>query len=164
VLGESLFIDRPSESRILGKRSGRTAIASAYFDGIARYLAWRPYGLRYQVLEAPRQVSPGAAVETRIRLTNNGHRTSAGWRLTARVVKKVARYDGRPRAGQVVASMRVPDGLAPGESVEVTLAGIPMPSKKGAWLVKLDVGLRGSGYLSKHGVVGPQLRVDTVAP
>lgn len=164
VLGESLFIDWPSESRILGKRSGRTAIATAYFIGIARYLSWRPYGLRYQVLDAPRRAPRGSAVSAQVRLTNSGHRSSAGWRLTARVVKKVPRYDGRPRHGAVVASVNVPDGLAPGESIDVVLPGIPMPARNGAWLVKLDVRLPGNDHLSRHGVVGPQLRVDTVAP
>jgi hypothetical protein len=63
-----------------------------------------------------------------------------------------------------VAKVAIPDGLAPGKSVEVTLPGIPMPSRKGEWLLKLDVNLPGGDSLSKHGVVGPQRRVDTVAP
>jgi N-acetylmuramoyl-L-alanine amidase len=161
VLGESLFIDWPSEHRILGQRKGRTAIAAAYFDGIARYLAWRPYGLRYEVLEAPRKAVPGSTAAVRVRLTNTGHRSSSGWRLVARVVKKVPRYDGRPRRGTVVASKQLPDGLAPGESVELTLSGIKLPSTQGEWLLKLDVRFGTSNSLSKHGVVGPQLRVKT---
>ena len=36
ILGESLFIDQPSEHRVLSRRDGRAAIAAAYFDGIAR--------------------------------------------------------------------------------------------------------------------------------
>mgnify|MGYP000025303612 CR=1 FL=1 len=44
--------------------------------------------------------------------------------------------------------MPVPDGLAPGEAVEVRLPGIPLPDKAGAWLLKLDVDLPGfSGRL-----------------
>jgi hypothetical protein len=162
VLGESLFIDWPSENLILGQRSGRTVVAAAYFDGIARYLSWRPYGLRYEILEAPRTAPPGSKATVRVRLTNTGHRTSRGWRLAARVVKKVRLYDGRPRRGAIVASKAIPDGLAPGDSIEVTLSGVPMPASRGEWLLKLDVRLGSSGSLSKRGVVGPQLRVSTV--
>ncbi len=162
VLGESLFIDWPSEHRILSRRSGRTVVAAGYFDGIARYLAWRPYGLRFEVLDAPRVVAAGSKTSTTVRLTNTGHRTSSGWKLVARVVPKVPRYDGRPRRGDIVARVPIPDGLSPGEVVKVTLRGIPMPAKKGQWLLKLDVNLPGGDSLSRHGVVGPQLRVDTV--
>jgi hypothetical protein len=58
----------------------------------------------------------------------------------------------------------VPDGLAPGSSVEVTLPAVPLPDTVGEWLLKLDVKLPDGDALSKHGVVGPQLRIDTVAP
>jgi N-acetylmuramoyl-L-alanine amidase len=163
VLGESLFIDRSGENRILGRRSGRAAVAAAYFDGIARYLAWRPYGLRYEVLDAPRKVKAGANASVKVRLTNRGQRKSSGWSLTARVAPKVFRYDGRPKNGDFVAEVPIPDGLTPGQSIDVTLPGIAMPGKAGAWLVKLDVKVPGS-RMWKRGVVGPQLRVDTVAP
>ena len=164
VLGESLFLDWPSEHRILTSRAGRQTVAAAYFDGIARYLAVRPYGLRYEVLEAPRRAAPGTAVGVTARLTNSGNRTSSGWKLVARVVRKVARYDGRPLRGEVVARVPVPNGLSPGQSVEVTLPGIPLPASNGRWLLKLDVNLPGGDALSRHGVVGPQLLIDTVAP
>jgi N-acetylmuramoyl-L-alanine amidase len=164
VLGESLFLDRPSEHKVLRSRAGRNAIAAAYFDGIARYLAVRPYGLRYEILEATRRARPGASAEVRVRLTNTGHRTSSGWRVVARVVKQVRRYDGRPRLGQVVARTPIPDGLAPGETVEVRLPVIPLPESAGSWLLKLDVDLPGGDALARHGVVGPQIRVQTVSP
>ncbi len=164
VLGESLFIDWPSEQRILSRRSGRTAVAASYFDGIARYLAWRPYGLRYQVLDVPETATAGSTRSVAVRLTNSGHRISAGWKLVARIVPKVPRYDGRPRRGEVLARVAIPDGLGPGETTEVTLAGIAMPSRVGRWLLKLDVNLPRGDSLSVHGVVGPQIRVETVAP
>lgn len=161
VLGESLFIDWPSEHRILGRRSGRTAIAAAYFDGIARYLAWRPYGVRFDVARAPRLVGAGSLIETVLRLTNTGHRSSSDWWLVARIVRKVPRYDGRPRRGAIVARTRIPDGLAPGESTEVSLGDIRAPRKVGEWLLKFDVQLPRADDLSRHGVVGPQLRLTT---
>jgi hypothetical protein len=99
-----------------------------------------------------------------VRVTNTGHRTSNGWKLVARTVRKVPYYDGRPRRGEVMRKKTIPDGLAPGQSTTVTLDGIPVPSTAGAWLLKLDVNVSGGDALSRHGVVGPQLRVDTVAP
>jgi N-acetylmuramoyl-L-alanine amidase len=161
VLGESLFIDSPPEHRILARRSGRTVIAAAYFDGIARFLDQRRYGLRYDVIEAPRSVPMGSTVNVRVRLTNRGHATSRDWRLVARVVRAVRRYDGRPRRGTVAAAVGLPDGLGPGESAEVVLERVPMPQAAGRWLIKLDVDLRGGDHMSGHGVVGPQLRVRT---
>ncbi len=164
VLGESLFLDWPSEARILKSRSGRTIVAAAYFDGIARYLAKRPYGLRYQVLAAPKAVRAGSKAGLTVRLTNRGGRTSSGWKLVARVVPKVARYDGRPRRGRIVAKVAVPDGLGPGQSVEVVMPTVPMPGGVGKWLLKLDVNLPRGQTLSRHGVVGPQLSIRTVRP
>lgn len=161
VLGESLFIDWPSESRILGRRSGRTAIAAAYFDGIARYLSWRRYGLHYEVVNVPRRAAPGSRIEARLRVTNSGHRVSSGWRLVARVVRAVPRYDGRPRRGKIVASTRVPNGLGPGQTADMALPGIKLPGKRGEWLLKFDVRLPRGDDMSRHGVVGPQLRMKT---
>jgi N-acetylmuramoyl-L-alanine amidase len=162
VLGESLFLDRPSEHRILSGRWGRNIIAAAYFDGVARYLGQRKYGLRYEVLEAPRVAIRGRRVGVNVRLTNTGHRTSKSWRLVARVAPKVFRYDGRPRRGAIVARVSVPDGLRPGQSTVVKLRGIPTPTRTGRWLLKLDVNLPHGDTLSRHGVVGPQLHFKTM--
>ena len=162
ILGESLFIDVLKEHRVLTSRGGRSAIAAAYFVGIARYLDKRRYGVHYEVLAAPRKVAKGSEATVRVRVTNTGRRSSDGWRLKGRVVRAVRRYDGRPRRGRVRVASAIPDGLKPGESVEVALAGIPMRSKTGRWLIKLDIGLPNGRQLSRRGVVGPQLRVRTV--
>ena len=164
VLGESLFLDRPSEHRILKTRSGPQVVDAANFDGIDRYHARLPYGLRYEVLEAHRTLTAGTPATVRVRLTNTGQRTSQGWKLVARVVRRVPYYDGRPRHGEVVRTVAVAEGLAPGRSTTVTLAGIPMRDAAGEWLLKLDVKLPGGDALSRHGVVGPQLHVTTTAP
>jgi hypothetical protein len=39
-----------------------------------------------------------------------------------------------------------------------------MPRRAGRWLLKLDVNRPGGKALSMNGVVGPQVRVKTVAP
>jgi hypothetical protein len=164
ILGESLFLDRPVEHRVLARRSGRTAIAAGYFDGIARYLKGRRYGLHYEVLDAPRTVPSGTKTAVKLRITNSGHRVSSGWRVAARVVKARRRYDGRPRRGRVRRRVALPDGVGPGESVDIVVAGIPMRSRSGRWLIKFDVDLPGGVHLSQRGVVGPQIRVRTVDP
>ena len=109
ILGESLFIDQRSEHRVLRSRDGRTAIAAAYFDG-SPLPAGRRFGLRYEVLGAPTVVRAGGALDIRLRLTNSGKVPTSGWRLRARVVRAVPRYDGRPRRGPVVAGVRSPTG------------------------------------------------------
>lgn len=162
MLGESLFIDHPAERRLLERRRVRSAIAAAYYDGIARFLARRRHGLRYDLTHAPDRVPVGATTSLGLRLTNRGNSTSSGWRLVARVVPEVFRYDGRPRRGKVVADMPLPDGLAPGAVQEVDFEGIPMPSAPGRWLLKIDVDLPDGSSLGVHGVVGPQLLVETV--
>jgi hypothetical protein len=88
--------------------------------------------------------------------------TTSGWRLRARIVKAVFRYDGRPRRGDVVAGGAIPDGIGPGESVEVVFPGVRMPRARRTWLLKLDVDLPGGTHLSDRGVVGPQLRIRTL--
>ena len=164
ILGESLFLDDAKEHAVLTTRAGRTAIAAAYFVGIARFLDKRRHGVHFEVLAAPTRLPAGGEATVRLRLTNTGHSTSRDWRLKARVVKAMRRYDGRPRHGEVRASRRIPDGLRPGESVDITFDGIPMRRKNGTWLIKLDIGLPSGLQLSRRGVVGPQLRVRTVKP
>lgn len=160
VLGESLYLDHPMEGRLLARPRVRAAIAAAYFDGVARFLARRRHGLRYEVVAAPTEAVAGSTASIDLRLTDRGHSSSAGWRLLARIVPAVRRYDGRPLRGPVVARLPLPDGLDPGETVEVRF-DVPLPATPGTWLVKLDVVLPEGGSLGRHGVVGPQLRVRT---
>lgn len=167
VLTESLFMDHPNELAVLNTPAVRAALAAAYYDGIVQWLAKRAYGLRYDVLSAPESLEVGTPADYTMRLTNRGNQSSSGWILEARMVAAVPGqpYDGSPVRGTLVAQTTIPDGLAPGQSVEIALPGVPTPTVGGRWQVKFDVRLPGNaGTLQDHGVVGPQLALTTTEP
>jgi len=165
VMTESLFMDHPNELRILKKPKVRGELAVAFFEGITRWLDERAFGLRYEILESDHgEVLPGVLADYRLGLTNSGNRTSSGWRLRASVVPAVPLYDGSEQVGTVLGSAPIPDGLSPGASTSVRLDGLTLPKEPGQWLVKFDVVLPDGDTLGRHGVVGPQLPVDTVGP
>ncbi len=165
VMTESLFMDHANELLMLKKPKVRAAMAVAFFEGITEWLNGRAFGLRYEVLEATTgQVTPGAAADYRFRLTNSGNRPTSGWQLRASLVPAVPLYDGSDQVGTVLGTVPIEDGLAPGASASVQLAGLTLPDEPGAWLVKFDVLLPDGDTLGRHGVVGPQLAVTTVGP
>lgn len=166
VLVELLFMDHPNELKELTTPAVRNALATAYFDGIVTWLAKRAFGLRYDVLSAPTTVQTGSTADYGMQLTNRGNTASSGWILEARMVSQVPGqpYDGSPVRGTLIAQTPIPDGLAPGASVNVALDGVPVPSVAGNWLVKFDVRLPSGGTLQDHGVVGPQLALATTDP
>jgi hypothetical protein len=84
--------------------------------------------------------------------------------LRASVVPAVPLYDGSEQVGTVLGSAPIPDGLSPGASTSVRLDGLTLPKEPGQWLVKFDVVLPDGDTLGRHGVVGPQLPVETVSP
>ncbi|MEO7117836.1 MAG: N-acetylmuramoyl-L-alanine amidase, partial [Candidatus Limnocylindrales bacterium] len=163
MLGESLFGDSVPEGRFLQTAAVRQAIAVAYYDGLARWFASRTYGVRYEMLEAPSAAAAGSAVDYRVRLTNNGNSVSDGWTLEARSVPAVPLYDGSGLAGDLRGSVAVPDGLAPGESVDLVIPSTAPPDA-GDWLMKLDITLLGTDTMAFHGVVSPQLPLVTSLP
>ena len=163
LLVESLFMDHPNELKVLAKRAARSALAAAYFDGIVKWLATRAYGLRYDVLTAPATAEAGSTADYAMHLTNRGNQASSGWVLEARMVSAAPGqpYDGSPVRGTLVAQAAIPDGLAPGQALNVPLNGVPVPTVAGDWMVKFDVRLPSGGTLQDHGVVGPQLPLTT---
>lgn len=161
VLVELLFMSNPTELGVLVKPSVLTALTAAYYDGIARWLNHRAYGLRYDLSNVPTSAPAGGTAAVDLHLTNRGNRSSKGWVLEARIVPAVPYYDGSPVRGTLVAQTPLSDGLAPGASLDVSMPDIPMPASNGEWLVKFDVRLPGGGSLGDHGVVGPQIRITT---
>jgi N-acetylmuramoyl-L-alanine amidase len=163
ILVESLFMDHKNELAVLSKTKARAALASSYYDGIVQWLAKRPYGLRYDVLEATSEALKGTTADYRMRLTNRGNTTSSGWVLEARQASTAGPYDATPTRGLRLATTPVPDGLAPGHSVDVVFQ-VPLPTVAGNWRFKFDVALPSGETLGDHGVVGPQLAVTTTDP
>lgn len=56
----------------------------------------------------------------------------------------------------------IPDGLAPGQTVELAFNDVPVPAAAGQWLVKADVRLADGSHLAPRGVVALQTGLTTV--
>jgi N-acetylmuramoyl-L-alanine amidase len=162
VMTETLYISDPVEAALLKRDDVRQAIAEGMYRGIADYLATRPYGIRYELLDAPSTLPVGGTADYRLRVTNTGNQPSAGWRLQLHRVRAVPRYDGSDAIGDLVGSAVIPDGLAPGATTVVTVHATA-PSTSGRWLVKADVFIGGSErpLLSQRGVVALQVPLTT---
>jgi N-acetylmuramoyl-L-alanine amidase len=162
ILTESLFVSDPMERAILLKPAGREAIAIAMYMGLRDYFAARDYGIRYELISAPSDVASGGPADYQIKLTNTGNQTSAGWQLQLHSVVAVPLYDGSDAIGDPMGTVAIPDGLAPGQSVTLTVNGTAPPTA-GAWLVKGDVFIGGADrpYLSQRGVVAIQVPLTT---
>jgi N-acetylmuramoyl-L-alanine amidase len=163
VLMESLFVNNDAELALLKRPEVREALAVAFYTGIAEYINGREYGARYRLLgEPPATAARGAKVPYSVRVTNTGNRPSSGWTLDLRAVRAVPLYDGSEQAGEVVASRRIPDGLAPGQSVDVKLTATA-PAVVGDWLLKAGVRTSASSRASlvSRGVPLLQVRLRT---
>ena len=85
VLIESLYMDHRNELHVLTRPEVRTALASAFFEGVARFLAGRRLAVGYALLDAPARGPAGGTIDARVRLENHGTAPSDGWRLEARI-------------------------------------------------------------------------------
>ena len=162
VLTESLFCSNPVERNLLMMEAVREAIAIGMYLGIRDYLATRAYGIRYSLVDGPTDVAPGGSADYQVQVTNTGNLPSAGWQLQLHSVPAVPFYDGSEAIGDLMGSVAIPDGLAPGASTTLTV-NATAPATTGAWLVKADVwmGAADRPYLSQRGVVSLQIPLTT---
>jgi N-acetylmuramoyl-L-alanine amidase len=165
VLMESLFVNNDIEFALLERSDVRIALAAAMYLGIADWLNSRDYGIGYdKVGSEPTSVVKGSSVSYGIRVTNRGNAVSNGWSLRLGAVPAVALYDGSPSPGALVGSVAIPDGLQPGQSVDLTVPGTA-PATVGSWLLKTDVRLSDNSSLADQGIVPLQLPLTTtIAP
>jgi N-acetylmuramoyl-L-alanine amidase len=164
ILSESLFVSNAAELDALKRPDIRTSIAAAIYVGVARWLNTRALGIGYALVSGPLSpVASGSTVEYQIRVTNRGNQPSNGWTLELRDVESTPLYDGSGARGSLMGSQSVPDGLAPGASIDVTVSAVA-PSAAGEWLVKSDVRLPNGSYASDEGVVALQTALTTVTP
>jgi hypothetical protein len=161
ILGESLYIDHPGDRARLVSPTVRTAIATAYYEGVIAWLRERRLGVRYSRLATPATATAGSRSRVAVRLRATGRDALVGWRLEARLVRAVPVLDGSGAHGRLVGSVRVPR-IAPGRARDLVVL-IDLPQAGGDWLLKLDL-VRGDKRLSRRGIVQPQLRVTTAAP
>lgn len=162
VLTESLFCSNPVERELLMRGAVREAIAIGMYLGIRDYLATRDYGIRYELVGAPTDVGASGTADYQVQVTNTGNLTSAGWQLQLHYVPAVPFYDGSEAIGDMMGSVAIPDGLAPGATTTLTVPGTAPPTA-GAWLVKADTWIGGVDrpYLSQRGVVSLQVPLTT---
>jgi N-acetylmuramoyl-L-alanine amidase len=165
VLSESLYVSNAKDLAALRRADVRLSIAAAIYVALAEYLNTRPYGVGYAIAAAPPATAvAGAGLTYRLRVTNRGNVASKGWRLRLAAVPAVALYDGSGARGAEIGSLTVPDGLGPGQSVELVITA-NAPAGPGDWLVKTDITLPDGSDLSDAGVVPLQLALTTtIAP
>jgi N-acetylmuramoyl-L-alanine amidase len=162
LLTESLFVSDPIENELLRRPQVRESIAIAIYLGIGEYLAMRAYGMRYELLDGPSEVSAGGPADYQLRVTNTGNLPSAGWQLQLHNVVAVPLYDGSDAIGDPMGSVDIPNGLAPGASTTLTVHANAPPTA-GQWLAKADTFIGGAErpLLSQRGVVALQVPLTT---
>lgn len=165
VLMESLFVDNSLEHALLERNDARVALAAAMYMGIADWLNSRDYGIAYDTVGAePTTAYAGDNVSFGIRVTNRGNKPSNGWTLRLGAVPWVPLYDGSPAPGNLVGSVAIPNGLQPGQSVDLVVNGVAPPTA-GSWWLKTDVRLADNTSLADEGIVALQLALTTtIAP
>lgn len=142
MLMESLALSDPHELAMLAQPSIRTLLASAYYDGLARFLAGRAFGLRFDPVATPAAARVGHATTVRVRVTNNGNLPlPAGTGLTVGTVKPVAAYDGSGSPGTTIGAGRLTAPLAPGTAEVVAITVRPRRAGDAIW--KIDGVLNG---------------------
>jgi N-acetylmuramoyl-L-alanine amidase len=162
LLTESLFVSDKLDRELLRLPEGREALAIAMYLGIGEYLATREYGIRYELLSAPSAAQAGGLADYEVQVTNTGNLPSAGWQLQLHNVPAVPLYDGSDAIGDLMGSIDIPDGLAPGATTQLTVHATA-PASPGSWLVKADVLIGGAQrpFLSQRGVVALQVPLTT---
>ena len=149
------------EHVLLKRDDVRLALAASFYLALAEYLNERQLRIGYlAVSRPPSSVAVGEAAPFLIRVTNRGNAPSAGWKLQLHGVPFVPVYDGSGALGSLMGSAVVPDGLQPGQSVNVAV-NATAPAAPGDWWVKADVKLADNSYASAAGVVALQLPLTT---
>ncbi len=167
ILAESLFVTNRGDLAKLRSASVRQAIATADFNAVARWLAARTYGARYEVLGGPAILDPGAPATYQVRITNRGMATlPAGSAIVATILPAQPFFDGRaersPLATEIGRATLV-DPLGRGASVTVDVP-VTAPATGGNLTVFLGLTPAGGIALARRGVVAAQVPLLVNAP
>jgi hypothetical protein len=163
VLSEGMFLSNPRELRLLKRPAVRQAMAVAYYDAIAKYLARRGSHVGYTLIERPTEpVTSGEPVNSQVEIRNHGGDDMRGWDLLATALPMPARYVGRARDGDTVGKARVPR-LAPGEKT-VVMINVSAPSPGDDWMLLFDARDRDGDRASRAGSPRLQVPLTTVDP
>ncbi len=163
VLSEGLFLSNERELALLRRPAIRAAMADAYYDAIAKYLARRGAHLGYELVSGPAQpAAPGETVRYEIEVRNQGTEPIRDWRLHAVSMPAPSPYVGRLRKGKAVGEARLPR-LAPGQSTVVEVV-VRAPAKAGEWTLLFDGRDRDGARAAELGSPMLQVRLDTADP
>ncbi len=114
----------------------RQAMANAYYEAIAAYLARRGSQVGYDLVAAPSTVDVGWTAELEVEVRNQGSTTLEDWRLAVGLLAAGDPAVGRGRPGTQVVERRFPT-LAPGER-RIVRIGVPAPAEPGEWVLVID--------------------------
>ena len=163
VLSEGMFLSNPRELRLLKRPVVRGAMAVAYYDAIARYLARRPSHAGYELIEAPEgPLKAGETVVYGVEVRNQGSEDMRGWDIVAETVARPSRYAARFRKAEAAGRSRVPR-LSPGEAATVELEVTP-PETGGEWMLLVDARDRDGERASRNGSPRLQVPLTTLPP
>ncbi|CAN5812997.1 hypothetical protein BH23CHL8_BH23CHL8_14310 [soil metagenome] len=161
VLSEGLFLSHPREFSLLKQRRVRTAMAEAYYEAVARYLAEREVHVGYVLIDAPAATEPSARTVLEVEVRNTGNVPMRGWTLQAGIMPAPFLYEGRGRPGRSVG--RVPlRQLAPGQARRVRLP-VRLPDASGDWLVLVEARDAAGRRVARVGSPMLQVRITTAS-
>jgi N-acetylmuramoyl-L-alanine amidase len=163
VLSEGLFLSNPRELALLARADVRGAMAAAYYQAVAKYLARRGPHLGYALVEGPTEpVEPGSTVSYAIEVRNQGSESIRDWRLVTRTTPARPRYIGRLGRGTPAGRASIPR-LDPGQSAIVDL-DVTAPTQGGTWALVVDARDGHGKRASSLGVPPLQTAFDTLEP
>jgi hypothetical protein len=161
VLSEGLFLSNPRELRLLQQPRVRQAIAVAYYDAIATYLAQRGSHVGYGLRSGPAQASAGTRVVFVIEVRNQGSESMTGWDLVVGAVPAEWPYVGRARRPDAVGERRIPR-LEPGEAAALAIE-VTTPGPGQEWMLLFDARDRDGRPASRGGSPVLQVPLTTTA-
>ena len=136
VLSEGLFLSNPRELRFLRQPRVRQAMAAAYYEAIARYLAGRGTQVGYQLTDAPGAATAGEPTTLHLEVRNQGSEPLRRWDLVVGALPADSASVWRARGGTTVGRRRLP-ALAPGDSASLDIP-LTAPAPGGRWTLMVD--------------------------
>ena len=163
VLSEGLFLSNERELELLKRPRVRAAMAVAYYDAVAKYLARRGAHVGYELVSGPGgPVAPGETVRYEVEVRSQGNQELDRWRLAASAAGAPARYVGRTGRGEPVGEARIPR-LAPGQTTVVAI-DVTAPPEAREWMLLFDARDRDGERAAALGSPPLQVRLEVVDP
>ena len=136
VLMESLSISNPDERAIIVSPAGRTALAAAYADGIARFFATRTTWVRQDLGAAVPTFSRSYSSIIKVRVYNTSNKTiPIGSYIVVGDRSRTSSNDPDTTKGTKIGTRKLTTALKPGSSTLVSIRVFPQTSGRRTWKV-----------------------------